>query len=179
MKPVLIAYGTTEGHTRRIAEFLAERINSAGHEVDLVDTATPEAAQVTPIYVGAILGGSVHQGKHQSALEHFIKDNHSWLSVMPTAVFSVSLSAACSDEQDVAEAQALLDGLIDDCELKPGLRRCFAGALLYSKYDFFKGFVMRLIARRESGSTDTSQDHVYTDWDAVGRFVDEFLDGTT
>ncbi|MGI9335811.1 MAG: flavodoxin domain-containing protein [Gammaproteobacteria bacterium] len=177
MKPLLIAYATTEGHTRRIAEFMTERIEGAGHEVDLVDTATPEAALLTPIYVGAIVGGSVHQGHHQSSLEHFVKDNASWLNAIPIAAFSVSLCAATGDEDDDAEAQRLLDDFVDECGLTAGLKGCFAGALLYSKYDFFKRFVMRLIARREGGATDTSQDYVYTDWDEVGRFVDEFLAG--
>jgi menaquinone-dependent protoporphyrinogen oxidase len=34
---------------------------------------------------------------------------------------------------------------------------------------------MRAIARHEGGSTDTTRDHEYTDWDAVTRFADEVV----
>jgi menaquinone-dependent protoporphyrinogen oxidase len=35
---------------------------------------------------------------------------------------------------------------------------------------------MKRIAKREGGSTDTSHDHEYTDWDAVARFTNRFLE---
>ena len=50
MKPILVVYGTTEGHTRKIAEFIAERVRKRGKNVDLVDSATPDANDVQPIY---------------------------------------------------------------------------------------------------------------------------------
>ena len=51
-----------------------------------------------------------------------------------------------------------------------------AGALLYTQYGFAKRQLMRGIAASKRGalSTDTSQDHVYTDWDAVRRFAEGF-----
>jgi menaquinone-dependent protoporphyrinogen oxidase len=50
-----------------------------------------------------------------------------------------------------------------------------AGRLAYTQYGFFKRWIMRAIARREGGSTDTTRDHEYTDWDAVTRFADEVV----
>lgn len=35
---------------------------------------------------------------------------------------------------------------------------------------------MKLIAKSEGTSTDTSHDHEYTDWAALDRFVGELLD---
>ena len=86
MQPILVAYGSTEGHTRKVAEFIAERLRLRGHRVDLVDTATPAAQEVTAVYQGAVLGGSLHQHRHQASLAHFIKSNHAWLSAMPVAI---------------------------------------------------------------------------------------------
>jgi len=48
-----------------------------------------------------------------------------------------------------------------------------AGALRYTKYNFVLRFVMKQIAKRAGGSTDTSRDHEYTDWAALDRLVDE------
>lgn len=178
MKRILVIYGTTEGHTRKIAEFIAERLRAAGKAVDLIDAASPAASQVAPIYAGAFAGGSLHQGKHQSALAHFLKANAAWLNAIPTAFFSVSLAMAGRDAAARAEAQKLADEILEDAGLKPGMVRLIAGALKYTQYDFFKRWIMKSIAEKAGGDTDTSQDHEYTDWDDVARFVDDYLAAT-
>lgn len=175
MKPVLVAYGTSEGQTRKIARFIAERIRAADYEVDLVDAASPEAASLSPIYIGAVLGASVHQEHHQSNFVQLLKSNHAWLNGIPTALFSVSLAAASIDGESRDEAQKLLDDLAADSNIEPALTRCIAGALLYTRYDYLKRMIMRLITKREGGPTDTSQDYEFTDWDDVALFADAFL----
>ena len=57
MQPILVAYATTEGQTRKMAEFVAERLRIRGHRVDLVDTATTATEAVVSVYQAAILGG--------------------------------------------------------------------------------------------------------------------------
>jgi len=175
MQPILVAYGSTEGQTRKIAEFIAERLRIRGHRVDIVDTAAPAAEQVLPIYQAAVLGGSVHQHKHQAALDHFIAHNRAWLMAMPCAFFSVSLSAALEDMESRIEVQRLLNAFVDESGLKPVATRCIAGALRYTQYDYFKRLVMRMIAKQRGQTTDTSRDHEYTNWSGVEAFVDEFL----
>jgi menaquinone-dependent protoporphyrinogen oxidase len=175
MKHILVLYGTTEGQTRKIAEFIGAALRKRGCLAVVLDSASPEADRISPSYAGAILGGSLHQGKHQAALEHFVRAHAGWLASIPTAFFSVSLAAAGADEEEHAEAKRLAEQFIADTGLKPVASRCIAGALKYTQYDFMKRFVMKMIAKREGGSTDTSRDHEYTDWSDVERFVDEFL----
>ena len=45
MTKILIAYGTTDGHTARIAEYLADVIRGQGHEAAAVDL---KRSQVPP-----------------------------------------------------------------------------------------------------------------------------------
>jgi menaquinone-dependent protoporphyrinogen oxidase len=175
MQPILVAYATTEGHTRKVAEFIAERLRVRGHRVDLVDLATAQAQDVSAAYQAAFIGGSVHQHKHQSALMHFVKSHRDWLAALPVALFSVSLSATLDDMDSRIEAQRLIDEFLDESGLKPLLTRRVAGALKYTQYDYFKRLIMRMIAKQRGASTDTSHDHEYTDWDDVEAFVDEFL----
>jgi menaquinone-dependent protoporphyrinogen oxidase len=175
MQPILVAYGSTEGQARKIAEFIAERLRIRGHRVDLIDTASPAAQQLTPQYQAAIVGGSVHQHRHQSALAHFIQANRAWLGAMPVALFSVSLAAAIDDMDSRLDARRVLDEFAVDCGLKPLTVRCIAGALKYTQYDYLKRQLMRMIARQRGQSTDTSKDIEYTDWNDVEAFVDEFL----
>lgn len=107
MEPVLVAYATTEGQTRKIAQFIADWIRVAGYEVDLLDTTSADAAVLSPIYVGAVLGASVHAERYQSSFVHFVKSNGVWLQGISTAVFSVSLAAASNDENVRHEARDL------------------------------------------------------------------------
>lgn len=176
MQPILVAYATTEGHTRKVAEFIAERLRVRGHRVDLVDVAGAGAREVTAAYQAAFLGGSVHQHKHQSALMHFAKSNREWLAALPLALFSVSLAASMDDMDSRLEARRMADEFVDESGLRPRVIRCVAGALKYTQYDYFKRLIMRMIARQQGHSVDTSQDHEYTDWGDVESFVDEFLE---
>jgi menaquinone-dependent protoporphyrinogen oxidase len=74
-----------------------------------------------------------------------------------------------------AAAKKLADEFLLETGLKPGMTRLIAGALKYTQYDWLKRTIMRTIARQAGGDTDTSQDHEYTDWDDVARFVDEYV----
>jgi menaquinone-dependent protoporphyrinogen oxidase len=175
MQPILVAYATTEGQTRKIAEFIAERLRIRGHRVDLIDVVTPAAQQVLPHYQAAIVGGSVHQQRHQRPLEHFLKDNRAWLAALPVALFSVSLAAALDDMDSRLEARRILGELADDCSLSPCTVRCIAGALRYTQYDYLKRQLMRMIALGRGQADDPTKDVEYTDWIDVEAFVDEFL----
>lgn len=175
MLPILIAYGTTEGHARKVAEFIAERLRIRGHRVDLVDTASPAALQVQPIYQGAIVGGSVHYDRHQTALTHFLKSNRSWLGALPLGFFSVSLNAALPDADGQAEARQAADACIADCGLQPVATCCVAGALKYAEFDFFKRLLARRILHKLGPGSDLGSDHEYTDWPQVEAFVDRYL----
>jgi menaquinone-dependent protoporphyrinogen oxidase len=50
--------------------------------------------------------------------------------------------------------------------------------LLYTQYGFLKRHLMKKIAGDKPGElgTDTSRDYVYTEWDGVKRFAEDFLD---
>ncbi len=175
MKKVLVIYGTTEGHTRKIAGFIAEHLRAQGAVVDLVDSATPAAAAVQPTYGAAVIAGSLHEHLHQRSLAHFVKENVAWLNAVPTAVVSVGLSAALPDAESQAQARNNLQYFLDETGLKPALAKTVAGALLYTKYDWFKRTMMRMIARQMGKDVDDTRDREYTDWDDLRRFVDEFV----
>jgi menaquinone-dependent protoporphyrinogen oxidase len=175
MQPILVAYATTEGQTRKVAEYIAERLRIRGHRVDVVDTLSPAAEAVSAAYQAAFIGGSVHYDQHQGWLMHYVKSNLAWLNAMPTAFFSVSLAPVHADAGGRAHAQQAADRFVEQTGLKPRLVRLVNGALRYTQYDFFKRMMMKMISRHQGHTTDTATDHEYTDWADVEAFVDEFL----
>lgn len=171
---VLVAYGTVEGHTRKIASRVAERIESRGHQVVLVDLREPGFA-VPGRFDAAILCGPIHIGRYPEPLVRFAHDFAPALNEKPSALITVSLGIASEHEDERREAQGFATQLCERTGWAPVMRHDAAGALKYVEYDFFKRWIMRRIARHEGGPVDTSRDHELTDWTALDAFVDEFL----
>ena len=93
---------------------------------------------------------------------------------MPSAFFSVSLTAASDQPEDQAEVRQYLDHFIQETGWHPDMIAHFAGALAYSKYGLVKRLVLQTIARRTHEPTDTSHDYELTDWGEVTHFAEAF-----
>lgn len=171
---ILLVYGTTEGQTRRIAQFMCERLSGAGHGVTLIE-ATEAADDLDPsAFDAAILAASIHVGRYQGPVEHFARRHRAALNDMNAAFVSVSLAAAGQDEDDVkGRAQCVAD-FERLTGWTPKRLHHAAGAFRYTEYDFFKRWALKYIAWRKGAPTDAGRDHELTDWDALGRFVDGF-----
>jgi menaquinone-dependent protoporphyrinogen oxidase len=65
-----------------------------------------------------------------------------------------------------------LAAMFDSVGWRPPLTAAFAGALKYRRYNFLLRFVMKRIAKAGGHATDTSRDHVYTDFARVLEFAD-------
>jgi menaquinone-dependent protoporphyrinogen oxidase len=172
---VLICYATTDGQTRKIAEFIADAARKKGHEVDLVDANMAEDVDPSR-FQAVVLAGSVHIGRYQTALVHRIKRWRETLNARPTAFVSVSLSAASDDPHMRAEMDECARHMLQGAGLEPAATLHVAGALRFTQYDFFRRWIMRLIANQQMETpVDPTRDMELTDWDAVAQFIDDFL----
>lgn len=175
MARILVLYSTIEGHTRRIALAIADRIRDHGHTVCLVDATDVFARLEADLFDAAIIGGSVHAGSHSDALTRVVSENRDLLDRVPTAFFSVSLTAAHADPDLRAEARRPVEAFTKATNWTPTVVETVAGALRFSQYGFLKKQLLRWISWRSGGPTDTTTDHDLTDWSRVHRFVDRFL----
>ncbi|HET9303386.1 MAG TPA: flavodoxin domain-containing protein [Propionibacteriaceae bacterium] len=172
MAKILIAYGTTEGQTSRIADHIADVIRKHGVEAQALDL--KGSKDVSPAdYDAVIVGGSIHMGKHQEDVADFVRTNRAALERLPSAFFSVSLAA----HGDMENAEAYVANFEQQTGWHPTKVGLFSGALLYREYGLLKRWMMKRIVRDKPGilSTDTSRDHEYTDWEQVKRFTEDFL----
>jgi len=176
MSTILIAYGTSEGQTAKIAEQLAGFILAQGHDVVTADIARGAPAPAPAGYQAVIVGASVHKAKHQRWVVDYVRRNRPALERLPSAFFSVSLAIQDGSEKGRLEAEGYVETFVKETGWDPEKVGLFAGALVYTKYNFVLRWVMRRIARsRGSRDLDTGRDYVYTDPDAVKRFAEEFL----
>lgn len=175
MMRLLIVYATSEGHTASIANFMADIAETKGLEVELWDSTTLTRPLTNKDWDAAIVGGSVHQGTHQMSLRAFVQNNLKLLRQLPSAFFSVSLSAAVKDDIHQEEALSYVTTFLEDVAWQPLATACFAGAIKHGEYDYFKEMVLRLLARQLGGEMVKASDVSYTDWQGVKTFVEDFL----
>ena len=171
MKKIFITYGTTEGQTAKIAEFISDVLRDHGHDVTMVDV--KDTADTVPDgYDGVIVGASIHMGKHDKHVIDFVRKNQEILAHLPSAFLSVSLAA----RGDTTEAEGYVEQFEQETGWRPDKVALFGGALLYTQYGFVKRHMMKRIARDKPGNlgTDLSRDYVYTEWDGVKRFAEHF-----
>ncbi|MFD1512649.1 flavodoxin domain-containing protein [Halomarina rubra] len=172
MASILLVYGTSEGQTERVAHHLAGVFTGHGHTVDLVHGERLPEGLDTAEYDAVVVGDPIHLGRHHGYVRAFVERHRETLNDGYSAFFQLSLSAASDDPEHVAAAEALATEFLDATGWHPDHVASFAGALAYSQYGLLKRVLMRRIARKEGGDTDTSRDYEYTDWDAVTAFAE-------
>ena len=146
---ILIVYGTTEGQTRKIAAWTATHIRERGHQVELRDS----AALVSDLKLGPldafVIAASVHQEYHQEAVTNFVFAHNELLNTKPSALISVSLSAAMEDQK--AEAQKYVDRFVSVTGWQPRMTLLLGGALRFTKYDYFQEQFVKFVVMKRSG----------------------------
>jgi menaquinone-dependent protoporphyrinogen oxidase len=170
---ILVLFSTTEGHTRKLAQFAATRLTRSGHEVFLYHAAWPDLPDAAK-FDAALLLASVHAGHYQQSFLEFIRKNRDALRVMPSAFVSVSLSAAGNDASDLAGLRACVEHLERDTLWHPEAIHHAAGALQFSAYGFLTKLAIKYIAHRRGKVVTTSEDYDLTDYAAFERFLESF-----
>ena len=168
---ILLIYGTTEGQTRKIAEFIKPELEKAGHVVTLCDATNqplgPEG------FDAVFIAGSLHTGRYQTPVYNYIQKHQAVLNQLHSAFISVSLTAADDDVEEWKNLRQITEKFLSACHWKPCNVEYVAGALLFTEYDYFKKVMMRTIAKKRGG--DASHDTEYTDWDKLREFLKKFM----
>jgi menaquinone-dependent protoporphyrinogen oxidase len=172
---ILVAYATVEGQSRKIAQFIADHLSRRRNEVKLLDLTVKADDVDVAGFDAAVLAASVHVGRHHAAAAHFASDHADALSRTPSALVSVSIHAMSSDPEDEEGARAYADALCAETGWLPRAICYAAGALRFTKYDFFKRMMARSLARERGISPGKDGDLEFTDWKALTAFVDAFL----
>lgn len=173
MARICIISASKEGQAAKIADRIGLHLTQLGHAVIRRAATDTDSIDLDTID-GLIAGGSIHVGKHDPTLASFVQRHRAQLETKPTAFFSVSLSAAGSEIRQQADAKRLLNEFLTSTGWRPDLTATFAGALRYTQYGFVKRWLLKRIAGKEGGDTDTARDHEYTDWASVEAFARAF-----
>ena len=172
---VLIAYGTTQGQTARIANRICVRLREAGIDVIESDIRAIRRGASLDGYDAFLVAGSLHAQGYQRRVKRFIRENLGALHSRPTAFVSVCMAIASRFPEDRKEAAAIPRRFAAGLGWTPDEIAVFAGALAFTKYGFFTRFFMRRIAEKElQRKIDTTVDHEFTNWADVDAFAAAF-----
>lgn len=172
MSRILVVYGTSEGQTAKIAAFVADVLRAHRLETTLA-LAGPSAPDLDG-YDGVIVAASVHGGRYQPSVKKWVVDRAARLNGTPSAFFSVSLGVLQREAAVRKQVNATVAGFLEDAHWSPQMVKSVAGALLYTRYGWFKRWLMKRIVAKAGGDTDTRRDYEYTDWNELQACVSEF-----
>lgn len=173
MPRVLILYGTSDGHTAKIATVMGHALNDIGIATDIVRAGTRDPAITS--YDGVIVAASVRAGTFQKPLVACVTRHAAEIAAKPNAFVAVCLGILQrNDAKVLADLNAIVGRFAERTHWTPALIRFIPGALLYTRYNIFTRWVMKRIAAKAGGDTDTSRDYDYTDWIEVRAFAVEF-----
>jgi menaquinone-dependent protoporphyrinogen oxidase len=172
MSRVLVLYGTTEGHTAKIAGEIADTLRANGIGVDVVEAGmdAPRAGD----YDGVVVAASVHASRYQRSVRQWVQNNRVAFAGKPSAFVSVSLGVLQWQPEVQREVNAIVDRFLMTTGWRPMWTKSVAGALAYTKYGWLTRWIMQRIAAKAGGDTDTTRDYEYTDWQDVRAFAERF-----
>ena len=172
--PILVAYATSEGQTRRIARRVADHIADHGQTVELLGLGDADDIDLQR-FDGVILAASVHGGRYQTTLTDFAAEHAAKLANIPSLFLSVSLSAAGHDAEDWTGLDRVRQDFEHATGWSPAQVEQIAGAYRPSQYDVFRRFIMRRIIAIKDPEADLGADKEYTDWRALEQLIDRWL----
>uniref|UniRef100_A0A366I363 Protoporphyrinogen IX dehydrogenase [quinone] n=1 Tax=Brenneria salicis ATCC 15712 = DSM 30166 TaxID=714314 RepID=A0A366I363_9GAMM len=167
----LILFSSKDGQTRAIASYIAN-ILKEGLECDVISLLSAHDLDLTK-YDRILIGASVRYGRFHPAVDQFILHNLAYLQYIPSAFFSVNLTARKPEKRSI-QTNAYTRKFLLNSPWQPDLCGVFAGALRYPRYRWFDRVMIQLIMRMTGGETDSSKEIEYTDWQQVARFAQAF-----
>lgn len=170
MCEVPIFYVTTQGHTRRVAERIADQIRKHGLDSRAVAIISEDASHVDWTRVrGVAIAAALRSQKHQSEAEAFARLHCAGLSAVPSLFVSVRPTAASSvDEIRAAETTAA--AFSTATRWRPTHMAYLACCQAHTQYNWFLRRLMRRVASVSTTGPCTDQ---HTDWDVVEHIADD------
>jgi menaquinone-dependent protoporphyrinogen oxidase len=172
---VLVAYGSSEGQTKKIAGAIAKQLRERGDDVRTFDTSGLQGDLDLDAFDHIIVAASVHEKRHQQSVEIFVSTKLAKAEKKPALFISVSLAAAFDDGQQ--DAKSYIDNFLQHTNWKPDQTLAVAGALRHGEYGYYKEQIIKYFVLINRDVEDQEADHEFTNWDNLATQIDKFMAG--
>lgn len=174
---VLAVYGSTYGQAEAVMHRVAATLQADGHDVQTFRGDALPADLAVDGFDAVIVAASIIVGKYQAYIRSFVRRHAVALRTRPTAFISVSGTSPETLKAWRDAARAYVERFCRETGWEPRWTVTFSGALRYQHYGLVTRWIMKLIAGRTGGPTDTSREYEFTDWSAVDRFARDLSNG--
>ncbi len=169
MANTLMLYSSREGQTLKVLNRIKQMVDGECDLVDIHKSPEPDFSAYDKILVGA----SIRYGNFHKSLIPFLDKYKAQIDEKPNAFFLICLTARKPEKSSPATSRYMIK-FDQMCSWHPRLKGVFAGALLYSRYNWWQTLIIQLIMKITGGSTDKSKDIEFTDWQKVDTFARDF-----
>lgn len=164
---VLVLYSSRFGHSRKVAEKLAENLQSLGRlcECHNLEENTQFSAPVSE-YAASVVVASVRYGFFHKAVHRFVSDNLAHLNQSISVFMPICLIARKPEKRQV-ETNVYARKFLEKTHWKPAITSITAGELRYPMYNLFDRMMIQLIMKMSKGETNPKAEIDFTDWEAL------------
>jgi menaquinone-dependent protoporphyrinogen oxidase len=156
---VLVAYATRAGSTAEVAKKIAEIISAKGLEVEVLPV--KKVKDLSP-YRAVIVGSAVRAAQWLPEAIDFVEINKKKLCEIPTAFFTVSLTASEKTEASLKKVASFVDPVRNICP--PKAEAFFAGKMDPKTLSVPTRIMIRAMKTQHGD---------YRDWEAVQAWTEE------
>src|SRR5579871_1328897 len=134
---LLVVYGSTDGHTRKIATAIADHARRTGVDVLVADVKANPPNDLSP-FDAVIVAAPVHGGHYQSAVRHWVSHHALALDHPRTAFISVCLGVLQHDAKVDRELEEIMRHFFFTTRWTPSVTKIVAGAVPFTRYGWWK-----------------------------------------
>jgi menaquinone-dependent protoporphyrinogen oxidase len=168
---ILILYASRYGQTKKISQYIGERLSQNDNQVDLRSISDPLPKNLSE-YQALLLGSSIYVGKPNKQLTRWAFQHRDAIASLPfKALFLVDLNAADPRPKALEMEKILMEQFQEATGCKPDLTANLIGALNYRSYGFFIRWILKQISKKAGGPVDTSRNYELTRWADVENFA--------
>ena len=165
----LILYSSTDGHTKKICDFINANSTKNNFEILSINNVLDFDLEK---YELIVLGASIRYGKHKAEVLKFVNRNLETLNRKKNAFFSVNVVAR-KPEKNSPDTNPYIKKFLKKTKWIPKKLGVFAGKVDYPKYNFFNRLIIRFIMLITKGPTDITKSYEFTNWDDIKKFAQD------
>ncbi len=174
-RQILLIYFSRGGHTRKISEAMAARLNALGHECTLMSVAEALAAEPDWQRFDVVaLGACVLYGTYHKSVFELVNRYQAALASRPSSFYCINVVAR-NPEKRVLENNKYLQKFLSLSPWQPQDLKIIAGKVDYPSWPWYDALMIRLIMKMTNGPTDPKAVIDYTDWQDVDKYAEHLL----
>lgn len=175
MQRILVAFTSADRQTEKVAHHVARELEDAGLLVRLVDIRSGETEAGSGDCDGAIVAGSLRQGRFDPELYAFVQRHGETLRRCSTSAFlPVSMAGISPIAGERIGAEECVRNFTADVGWTPDEIRHTGGALYERDLNPVERASLHSLLDRRDAALHAPEDVEGTDWAALNQFVHQF-----